>query len=109
LGRAFDQIKRLSFGSAAEQPHQVCVDGFAAIGYGSHRAAPGGSMKLIASPLVLSVAFSATATGTSPMKLRAALQFKPGLWEFEDRARVTGDSVFADALVAGIPPTQQLR
>ena len=65
-------------------------------------------MKAIGYPLVVSTALL-TAAAPPPAKVHAALHIKPGLWEFEDRARVTGDSVFADALVAGIPPAQRAQ
>ena len=67
-------------------------------------------MKRIAYPLVLSAAAAAVAAASpSPAKLHAAMHIKPGLWEFDDQAKVTGDSVFADALVAGVPPAQRAQ
>ena len=42
-------------------------------------------------------------------KLHSALQIKPGLWEFYDAARVAGDTVFPDAVLAGVPAAQRAR
>jgi hypothetical protein len=43
------------------------------------------------------------------VKMHSALQIKPGLWEFYDTARVTGDTVFPDAVLARVPAAQRAR
>jgi hypothetical protein len=37
------------------------------------------------------------------------LQIKPGLWQFDTRASVSGDTVVPDALLASIPPGQRAQ
>jgi hypothetical protein len=66
--------------------------------------------------LVLPAALAAAAIGAasgSPVpqsaKIHSALRIKPGLWEFNDRVKVTGDTVLPDASVAGLPPAQRAR
>src|SRR5579872_5615178 len=46
---------------------------------------------------------SSSSAGT----LHAVLQIKPGLWEFNDISKVTGDTVISDAMLARIPAAQQ--
>jgi hypothetical protein len=56
--------------------------------------------------LALSIGLSpALAAGT----IHVALQIKPGLWEFIDTPKVTGDSVFSDAMLAHIPAAQRAQ
>jgi hypothetical protein len=38
-----------------------------------------------------------------------ALQFKPGLWEFIETPKVTGDTVISDAMTAKMPPGQRAQ
>jgi hypothetical protein len=66
---------------------------------------------VLAAPLAAATALAAAriSPSPSPPKLHAALQIKPGLWEFNDRAKVAGDTVFRDALVAGIPAAQRAQ
>lgn len=40
-------------------------------------------------------------------KMHSALHIKPGLWEFSDTAKVAGDTVFHDAVVARVPAAQR--
>ena len=40
-------------------------------------------------------------------KIQSTLHIKPGLWEFESTGKVAGDTVFRDALLAGVPPSQR--
>lgn len=42
-------------------------------------------------------------------RMQSALHIKPGLWEFESTGKVTGDTVFRDALLAGVPPGQRAQ
>ena len=42
-------------------------------------------------------------------KIPSALHIKPGLWEFDSSGIVVGDSVFRDALLAGVPPAQRAQ
>lgn len=42
-------------------------------------------------------------------KMHSALQIKPGLWEFSDTAKVAGDTVFPDAVVARVPAAQRAQ
>jgi hypothetical protein len=39
--------------------------------------------------------------------MHATLQIKPGLWEFDDTAKVTGDTVFPDAVLDQVPAAQR--
>jgi hypothetical protein len=64
------------------------------------------SQTLAGGVLALSVGLSpALAAGT----IHVALQIKPGLWEFIDTPKVTGDSVFSDAMLAHIPAAQRVQ
>lgn len=40
-------------------------------------------------------------------KMHSVLHIKPGLWEFSDIPKVMGDTVFPDAVVAGVPLAQR--
>jgi hypothetical protein len=71
----------------------------------------------IPSPLMLvaaaAVATALTAADSAPVQsfanMHSALRIKPGLWEFNDRVKVTGDTVLPDASVAGLSPAQRVR
>jgi len=41
--------------------------------------------------------------------VHTVLQFKPGLWEFIETPKVTGDTVISDAMMAKIPPGQRAQ
>lgn len=56
--------------------------------------------------LVLAGVLVSAAPAPNPHVL---LQVKPGLWEFDDTATVSGDSVFPDAVLAGVPGSQRAR
>ena len=43
----------------------------------------------------------------SASKMHSVLHIKPGLWEFNDTPKVVGDTVFPDAVVAGVPLAQR--
>jgi hypothetical protein len=62
--------------------------------------------KRIACGLVVATALVSAAP---PEKPRVLLQIKPGLWEFDESTKVAGDSVFPDAMLAGVPAAQQAR
>lgn len=47
--------------------------------------------------------------GAAPAAMHAALKFKPGLWEFANTPKVTGDTVISDAMTAKIPPAQRAQ
>lgn len=62
----------------------------------------------------LAIAVVAAAVGSSvvsapvpAVKLHSALQIKSGLWEFSDSATIAGDTVFPDAMLAGVPAGQR--
>jgi hypothetical protein len=42
-------------------------------------------------------------------RLHSALQIKPGLWQFDDSAKVAGEAVFPDAVLAGVPEGQRAQ
>jgi hypothetical protein len=54
-----------------------------------------------------------TAADSAPVppfaKMHSALRIKPGLWEFNDQVKVTGETVLPDAAVAGLSPAQRVR
>lgn len=56
-------------------------------------AAPGLGVAVAAS--------SSLSAAAGPM--HAALQIRPGLWEFHERPRVTGDTVVSDEMTANVP------
>jgi hypothetical protein len=41
--------------------------------------------------------------------VHVALQIRPGLWEYADTPKVTGDTIFPDAMLAHVPPAQRAR
>ena len=43
------------------------------------------------------------------LKMHSELRIKPGLWEFSDTAKVAGDTVFPDAVVARVPAAQRAQ
>jgi hypothetical protein len=55
---------------------------------------------LVAIAVVIAPALAAP---SSPLALRAVLQLKPGLWDFAEKSKVTGDTVVSDAMLANIP------
>ena len=59
---------------------------------------------------ILVIAVSVTAS-TLPAagEMHPALHVKPGLWEFNSTGKVVGDTVFRDALLAGVPPAQRAQ
>ena len=66
--------------------------------------------------LAVAIPISVTAlvtAGTSTLllaaRMQSALHVKAGLWEFDSSGKVTGDTVFRDALLAGVPPTQRAQ
>lgn len=48
-----------------------------------------------------------TAPGARP--IHVALQIRPGLWEYADTPKVTGDAIFPDAMLARVPPAQRAQ
>lgn len=42
-----------------------------------------------------------------PFKMHSELRIKPGLWEFSDTAKVAGDTVVPNAVLARVPPAQR--
>jgi hypothetical protein len=54
---------------------------------------------------IMGMAAPALCAGT----LHTVLQFKPGLWEFVETPKVTGDTVISDAMMAKIPPGQRAQ
>ena len=61
--------------------------------------------------VVTAPALGAGSTPSSPPTgiLHVVLQIKPGLWEFGDTPKVTGDTVISDAMLATIPATQRAQ
>ena len=61
--------------------------------------------------VVIAPALGAGNTPSSPLagNSHAVLQIKPGLWEFNDIANVTGDTVISDAMLATIPAAQRAQ
>ena len=59
---------------------------------------------------VVMIAVSITAS-TLPAagEMHPALHVRPGLWEFNSTGKVAGDTVFRDALLAGVPPAQRAQ
>jgi len=59
------------------------------------------------------VIFTALAAGSALVaageKMHSVLQIKPGLWEFSDTAKVAGDTVFPEAVVARVPAAQRAQ
>lgn len=61
--------------------------------------------------LMGAAALPAASAFSSPpaSQMHAKLQIKPGLWEFDDSAKITGDTVFPDAVLDGVPAAQRAR
>ncbi|HUJ47468.1 MAG TPA: DUF3617 family protein [Rhizomicrobium sp.] len=59
--------------------------------------------------LALAAAALAAAPALGADTLHIALQLKPGLWEFSDTAKVTGDTIFSDAMLAHVPQAQRAQ
>jgi hypothetical protein len=47
--------------------------------------------------------------GAPPAAVHAALKLKPGLWEFANTPKVTGDTVISDAMTAKMPPAERAQ
>jgi hypothetical protein len=47
--------------------------------------------------------------GAVPAALHAVLKLRPGLWEFANTPKVTGDTVISDAMTARIPTAQRAQ
>ncbi len=45
----------------------------------------------------------------SASAVHVALQIKPGLWEFTDTPKMTGDPIVSDTMMAHIPPAQRAQ
>lgn len=56
--------------------------------------------------LVLAAALVSAAPAPNPHVL---LQIKAGLWEFNDSTKVAGDTVFPEAMLAGVPAAQRTQ
>ena len=54
---------------------------------------------------IMAMAAPALCAGT----MHTVLQLKPGLWEFTEMPKVTGDTVISDAMMAKIPPGQRAQ
>jgi hypothetical protein len=56
-------------------------------------------------------ALGAGNTPNSPLagNSHAVLQIKPGLWEFSDTPKVTGDTLISDAMLATVPAAQRAQ
>lgn len=59
------------------------------------------------------IAGAALGIGNAPVavptgKTHSVLQIKAGLWEFSDMAKVTGDTVFPEAMLARVPAGQRV-
>ena len=59
----------------------------------------------LATALVAASASNLLAAGP----LHSALHIRPGLWEFNSSGKVIGDTVFRDALLAGVPEAQRAQ
>jgi len=57
--------------------------------------------------LVAAVAIAAPALGADNDMSHAAMQLEPGLWEFAQTQKVSGDTVIADKMLARVPPEQR--
>jgi Protein of unknown function (DUF3617) len=57
--------------------------------------------------VLLSLIISATAYADGTV--HTVLQFKPGLWEFLETPKVTGDTVISEAMTAKIPAAQRAQ
>lgn len=66
---------------------------------------------LIIAALISGIGWAAAGDSSSPRKseMRSKLQVKPGLWEFDDSAKITGDTVFPDAVLDGVPAAQRAQ
>lgn len=62
--------------------------------------------------LILAAVVASTLAATNGQRLEAAgkprlvLQIKPGLWEFDSKPKVSGDTVIANAISTRLPPAQ---
>jgi hypothetical protein len=61
----------------------------------------------LALALAVVVAVAGPALGAG--NLRVTLQIKPGLWQYNDTTRVTGDTIIAEAMLAHVPPAQRAQ
>ncbi|HEY1638068.1 MAG TPA: DUF3617 family protein [Rhizomicrobium sp.] len=55
------------------------------------------------------IAAPVLAKNLPPATVHVALQIRPGLWEYADRPKVTGDTIFPDAMLAHVPPAQRAQ
>jgi hypothetical protein len=65
---------------------------------------------LLVLPAVLAATAIAAGNGSpapQSSKIHSALRIRAGLWEFNDRVKVTGDTVLPDAVLAGVAPAQR--
>jgi hypothetical protein len=64
-------------------------------------------------PKKLYLALVAVAVAAAPAlgadSLHVAFRIKPGLWEFTDMPKVTGDTIVADVMLAHVPPAQRAQ
>jgi hypothetical protein len=63
--------------------------------------------KIIQIAAVAFAVMAAPALGAD--SLHVALQIKPGLWEFTDIPKVTGDTIVADTMLAHVQPAQRAQ
>jgi hypothetical protein len=63
----------------------------------------------LAGSVVVTVLGAGTATSAPPAGVHVLLQIKPGLWEFTHASKVTGDTIFSDAILAHVPPAQRAQ
>jgi hypothetical protein len=65
------------------------------------------AIAVMAVPVLCAGSKVSSAPDTAALAMHAALQIKPGLWEFIDTPKVTGDTVISDVMMANMPAAQR--
>ena len=67
------------------------------------------AIAVMALPVLCAGSKVSSSPATAALPMQAALQIKPGLWEFIDTPKVTGDTVISDAMMANTPAAQRAQ